>query len=90
MEHTEDQRALSPDEIKFKDCMKTGDDFKKIEIYRLAKYWYKKANETGLQSELLATRLLEMDQKIKTEQKTFIILGFIATVVIIGIWLLSR
>jgi len=84
MENSENQKPRSSEEIKFREFLKTGDDFNKIEIYRLAKYWYAKALETGFEAELLTKKIREADQKIKSEQKAFTILGVLAIFIIIA------
>lgn len=85
MENNENQRPLSPEEEKFNDFLKTGDDFSKIEIYRLARYWYQKALETGFETELVKKRIAEADRKIKSELRVFKVLGALALLVLITV-----
>jgi hypothetical protein len=85
MENNENQKPLSPQEEKFNDFLKTGDDFSKIEIYRLAKYWYQKALETGIDNELIEKRLVEADRKIKSELKIYKVLGILGILIFITV-----
>lgn len=87
MENSEYQKPLSPEESKFYEYLKTGDDFSKIEIYRLAKYWYTRALDTGVGNDLVRTKITESNQKIKSEEKTFTVLGILAVLVIIAVFL---
>jgi len=83
MENMESQKPLSPEEEKYNDYIKAGDDYNKIEIYRLARYWYQKALETGIETELTKKRIIGAEQKIKTELRVFSVLGIFAILVLI-------
>ena len=74
----------SPEEENFYDFLKNGDDFSKIEIFGLAKYWYQKALETGFEPELMKKRIDELNEKIKFERKVVTILAIIAAFIILG------
>lgn len=73
------------EEKKFEECLKNGDDFFKIEIYRLAKEWYKRALETGIKPEVVNARLKDLNKKIASERKTIFILMGIAAVIILSV-----
>jgi hypothetical protein len=90
MAHTETLIPLSPEEENFYDFLKNGDDFSKIEIFGLAKYWYQKALETGIEPELMKKRIDELSEKIKFERKVVTILAIIAAVIIVGAVIISR
>jgi hypothetical protein len=90
MAHTEIQIPRSPEEENFYDFLKNGDDFSKIEIFGLAKYWYQKALETGFEPELMNKRIDELNEKIKFERKVVTILAIIGAVIIVGAVFISR
>ena len=83
MAHAEDHIHRSPEEALFYEYLKNGDDFSKIEIYRLAKFWYQKAIETGIQPELLTNRMDELNKKIAFERKVITILATIAAAIVV-------
>jgi hypothetical protein len=76
--------STSPEEENFYEFLKNGDDFSKIEIFALAKYWYQKALATGIEPELMKKRIDELNEKIKFERKVVTILAIIAAVIILG------
>ncbi|MBI5217738.1 MAG: hypothetical protein HY958_02255 [Bacteroidia bacterium] len=80
----EDTSNLSPEEIKFRDFIRRGDDFSKIEIYRLALEWYNKALELNIEKEHVVEKINFCTGKLKFEKKVFVTLAMIA-VIIIGI-----
>lgn len=84
MAHIETIIPRSPEEENFYDFLKNGDDFSKIEIFGLAKYWYQKALETGIEPELMKKRIDELNEKIKFERKVVTILAIIAAFIILG------
>lgn len=73
----------------FKEYLKNGDDFSKIEIYRLARNWYQKAFDTGIHPELIKERMEDLDQKIRFERKIVNILTIITAVLIAGFFIIS-
>ncbi len=84
MEHTDASLPISPEEKKFNECMTNGDNYFKIEIYRLAKEWYNRALETGINKNVVETKLQELNKKIASERKTIFILLGIAAVIILS------
>jgi hypothetical protein len=84
MAHTEAHIPQSPEEKMYLECLKNGDDFSKIEIFGLAKYWYKKALETGFEPELMKKRIDDLNEKIRIERKVITILAIIAAVIMLG------
>jgi len=82
MKNSESNTAATHDEKLFKEYMKMGDDFKKIEIYRLAKTWYQKALSTRVNQELAMSNLKEMEGKMKKERKVILTLVLIAIIVV--------
>ena len=87
MAQAEDHIHRSPEEELFYEYLKNGDDFSKIEIYRLAKFWYQKAIETGIQPELLANRIEELNIKIAFERKVISILATIAAAIVVVVFM---
>jgi hypothetical protein len=87
MAHTEDHVHRSPEEEIFYEYLKNGDDFSKIEIYRLAKFWYLKALETGVQPELMKSRIEDLNKKIAFERKAITILATIAAAIVIVVFI---
>lgn len=85
MAHKEDHIQLKPEEELFYEYLKNGDDFSKIEIYRLAKFWYQKALETGIQPELMKNRIDDLNKKIAFERKVVTILAVIASLIVIAL-----
>ena len=75
----------SAEEENFKDYLKNGDDFSKIEIYRLAKYWYQKAFETGIQADMIKERIDDLNEKIRIERRILTILAIIAVFIVAGV-----
>jgi hypothetical protein len=89
MAHTEIQIPHSPEEENFYEFLRNGDDFSKIEIFGLAKFWYQKALETGFEPELMKKRIDELNEKIRVERKVITILAVIAAFIILGAVLLT-
>jgi hypothetical protein len=77
----------NPADRHFLECLATGDDFNKIEIYWQAVNWYRKAAELRPESQEARQKLEECIAKKKAESKAIIYL-LITTVVIIGILLI--
>jgi hypothetical protein len=75
----------SAENEKFNDYLKNGDDFSKIEIYHLARYWYRKAFETGIQADMIKKRIDDLNEKIRAERKILTILAIITAVIIAGV-----
>ena len=89
MAHHEEHIPATPEEAQFYDCLKNGDDFMKIEIYRLARFWYRKALETGIQTEMIRQKLAELEEKSRFERKVIAVLGIIAVFIVAGVWIMN-
>ncbi len=89
MAHHEEHIPATPEEAIFYDCLKNGDDFMKIEIYRLARFWYRKALETGIRTEMISEKLAGLEEKSRFERKVIAILGIIAAIIIAGVWVMN-
>ncbi|MCX6233895.1 MAG: hypothetical protein NT175_04110 [Bacteroidetes bacterium] len=82
MEINVDTTNPSQEEVIFQDYLKHGDDFYKIEIYRHALTWYKKALEVKPDDPLAKEKVTALEQKIKGERKVFIILLAVAALIV--------
>ncbi len=80
----DDNESLSPQEIKFNDLIKRGDDLCNISIYRYAKDWYARALELHVNDNVAEKKLKEISVKQKSEQKTILKI-LVAAVVVIGV-----
>ena len=85
----DDNESLSPQEIKFNDLIKRGDDLFSISIYRYAKDWYARALELHVNDELAEQKLNELSVKQKFEQKTILTILAAAVVVIEVVWIMN-
>jgi hypothetical protein len=83
MAHHENETNLSLDERRFREYMQQGDDFMKIEIFRSAKAWYKKAMDLNMENMKVQEKIDECNRLLNYERKVFTILGVIATVIIV-------
>jgi len=85
--HHEEQ-GLTPEEKLYREFMKNGDDFTKIEIYRSAAAWYLKAIGLKPGEEEPKRKLAEIREKIKKENKAiYSILAVAAMIVLIAVLL---
>jgi hypothetical protein len=62
----------------FQDFMQHGDDFYKIELWRLAKAWYKLALDLDIEAEKVRRKIAACDQSLAYERKVLWILFAIA------------
>jgi hypothetical protein len=83
MAHHENKTNLSLDERRFREYMQQGDDFMKIEIFRSAKAWYKKAMDLNMENMKVQEKIDECNRLLNYETKVFTVLGVVATVIII-------
>jgi hypothetical protein len=79
---TENQ-ALTPEEKRYRECMTTGDDFTKIEIFRSAAAWYQRALDLRPGDEAAQGKLAGIREKIKKENKA--IYAIVAVLAVISI-----
>jgi hypothetical protein len=77
------ETASIPAQREFMDLMQHGDDFFKIELWRPAKNWYKKALDLNIESERVAQKIAECDKSLIFEVKVIRILASIAAVVVL-------
>ena len=66
----------------FNDFLQRGDDFAKIEIFRSALTWYKRALELDIEPEKVRSRIDRCNRELKFERKVFSILGAVALLVL--------
>jgi hypothetical protein len=79
-----DDHNLSPEEQLFREYITRGDDFCKIELFRQAVNWYRKAVEMKPDDPEAQERLKGCSSKIKGESRIIlIILGVAAAITII-------
>ena len=78
------ETKMNPAERKFFDYMQHGDDFCKIELWRPAKNWYKKALELNIESENILQKIADCDKSIANEVKIIWRLVAIAVVLILA------
>lgn len=69
-------------EREFEDFVRHGDDFYKIELWRPAKAWYKKALALGINSEHVKWKIAECDRLLAYEVKVIWILVAIAAFIV--------
>ena len=77
------ETTMNPAERKFLDYMQHGDDFCKIELWRPAKNWYKKALELNIESENILQKIADCDKSIANEVKIIWRLVAIAAVLVL-------
>lgn len=82
----DDNESLSPQEIKFNDLIKRGDDLFNISIYRYAKDWYLRALELHVNDKLINQKLSEIASKQKSTTTKVIIILAIAVVIVGIVW----
>lgn len=85
--HVEDTAHLSPQELQFRDFIKRGDDFSKIEIFKLAVEEYAKALAMNIDNHLVEEKLAYCKTKMTFEKKVFVILGIIVVVIVAAVYL---
>ena len=83
MDKSLDNQLLTPDEKRFREYMKTGDDFTIIEIFRSAAAFYRKAAELRPGDEEANRKLAETREKIKKESKAIYVIVAVAAVITI-------
>jgi hypothetical protein len=88
MAHIENNENLSPEERKFLELMRMGDDFFKIEIYRSAIHWYKEAAKLKPGNDKAKQQVAECEKLLDQERKVIYILVSIAAVVVFLVWIL--
>jgi hypothetical protein len=83
MSANHEELNLTPKEKRFMECMTTADDFTKIEIYRSAAAWYKRALELKPVDEEARRKLEDIKNKIKKENKA--IYAIVAALALVAI-----
>ena len=89
MEHHENNENISPEEKKFRELMRNGDDFFKIEILRSALHWYREALKLKPGDETATQQVAACEVLLKRERKAIYIITGIAVVVVALIWLIK-
>ncbi len=82
MNHHTKEVNLPPEEKKFQEYITRGDDFCKIEIYRQAVLWYRRALELKPDDPVAIERYTGCRAKIKGESKAIIAILIVAAVIV--------
>ncbi len=85
-EHSKNK--LSHMENEFIDYMQHGDDFFKIELWRPARSWYKKALALNIETERVKHKIAECDRMQAFEVKVILRLVVIAVIISLACYLL--
>lgn len=89
MGHHSSETTMSHTETVFMDLMRHGDDFLKIELFRPAKAWYKKALELNIQTENVKQKIAECDRLLAYEVKVIKIIAVVASLIVLEIFLFN-
>jgi hypothetical protein len=81
MEAHSSETKLNRAEREYADYMEHGDDFFKIELWRPARRWYKKALELNIDAERIRQKIAECDRLQAFEVK--VILRLVAVVAVL-------
>lgn len=85
--HHEDNEHLSPEEIKFNDCIRRGDDLFNIHQYMASREHYNEALEMHFNDKLVNEKLALVTNKKGFETKTVLIILAVAVVIIAAVWI---
>ena len=85
--HHEDNEHLSPEEIKFNDLIRRGDDLYNIHQYMASKEFYHEALEMHFNDKLVHEKIALADNKKSFETKTVIKILALAAVIIAVVWI---
>lgn len=75
---------MTPEERRFREYITRGDDFCKIELYRNAVGWYRKAVEMRPDSEEARLRFQDCHGKIRSESKTILVIVAVAALIVLA------
>jgi hypothetical protein len=84
MEHHIPESKLGPDENRFLDLMRHGDDFFNIELLRPAKSYYRKALEMNIETEKVLQKIADCDRLLAFEIKVIRILVAVAALCVLS------
>jgi hypothetical protein len=87
MEAHSSETGLSRAEREYADYMEHGDDFFKIELWRPARRWYKKALELNIDNERVRRKIAECDKLQAFEVKVILRLIAVAAVLILACYI---
>jgi hypothetical protein len=82
MDHNQNNQSLSPEDKKFREYISRGDDFIRIEIFRNALLWYKRALELKPDDPVARQKVNDTKKKIHGESRVIITLVIVAVVVV--------
>lgn len=84
--HHEEDLNLTPEQKKFNDLIKHGDDFAKIEIFRLAVETYQEALAMGVDDKLAKSKLAYCKHKLSFEKRVFTYIAIVAVIIVGFVW----
>lgn len=90
MEPNYSEPTMTRAERDFIDKMQHGDDFFKIELWRPAKNWYKKALSLNIEPERVEHKIADCDKLLAKEVRIIWILATIAAVVVLAFIAIHR
>lgn len=85
MKHQDHEISLNPEDRQVKDLLKKGDDFMKIEIYKMARRYYEKALAIEPQNPELQQKVRHVINLQKRELKTIAIIVSIMAIVVVAV-----
>jgi hypothetical protein len=88
MGHQDTHENLSPEEKKFRELMRNGDDFLKIEIYRSAIHKFREAARMDIDNEAANKKVEECQVLLNKENKVIYIIVAVVAVIAALVWIL--
>ena len=84
MSNTDDETALSPEELRFREYITRGDDFCKVELFRYAVGWYRRAVELKPDNEEARMKLQGCRNLVKSESRSLLIILAVAAIIVVA------
>jgi hypothetical protein len=78
-----DDQVLTPEDRRFREYIMLGDDFRKIEIFRYAANWYRKAFELRPDDPEAKKKLEECRTRLRNENRTIAVIIAVAAVMVL-------
>ena len=85
MAHHDNNENLSPQEVKFNDCISRGDGFMVIDQYLYAKECYNEAFELHFNDSVVNEKLRNLSKKQKYERKTILKIVVAAVLIVAAV-----
>jgi len=84
MAHHESNEHLTPEQRHFNDCIRRGDDFFRITLFRYARDWYRKALEINPNNESACEKFAQSEASLNAKNKTvYTVLAVIAVLLVV-------